>query len=376
MELHVQKKCVRYHFTTRNYTKQECIPVGCVPPTHWPYLIVSAMHAPPPCMSPCHAHPPAMHAPCHACPLPCMPPTMHVPHHTCPTCHTCPPPCNPPATHAPCHAHPPPCMPPATHTPAMHPPAMHAPCHVHPPPCMPPLPCMLWQNCSVWKMVISPQIKQECIPVGCILPAHWLYLIVSAMQAPCHAQPLPHMPPPATHAPLPICPPTMHAPCHACPTCMPPCHACPLPCMPPLPNTPLWHVPPCHACPLAMHAPCHACPPPCTPPCHAHPSCHACPPVDRILDTRFWKYYPVPALLWAAKILPPYSLLFTIRIHYVFTPSQKVPFKFNLWWICIITKGLWVAFNKLPFGLVAAGFFPPSSCGACWGVIGDPVMTM
>ena len=28
--------------------KQECIPVGCVPPVHWSYLIVSAMHAPPP----------------------------------------------------------------------------------------------------------------------------------------------------------------------------------------------------------------------------------------------------------------------------------------------------------------------------------------
>ena len=33
--------------------KQECIPVGCVPPAHWPYLIVSektekTTHAPPP----------------------------------------------------------------------------------------------------------------------------------------------------------------------------------------------------------------------------------------------------------------------------------------------------------------------------------------
>ena len=32
--------------------KQECIPVGCVPPAHWPYLIVSektekTTHAPP-----------------------------------------------------------------------------------------------------------------------------------------------------------------------------------------------------------------------------------------------------------------------------------------------------------------------------------------
>ena len=61
--------------------KQECIPVGCVPPAHWPYLVVSAMHAP------CHTCPPAMHAPLlpcmppphHACPLPRMPPAMHAP---------------------------------------------------------------------------------------------------------------------------------------------------------------------------------------------------------------------------------------------------------------------------------------------------------
>ena len=27
--------------------RQECIPVGCVPPAHWPYLIEKTMHAPP-----------------------------------------------------------------------------------------------------------------------------------------------------------------------------------------------------------------------------------------------------------------------------------------------------------------------------------------
>ena len=51
----------------------------------------------------CHAGPPAMHAPCHAHPLPCMPPSMHAP----------------PAMHAPHHTHttlathaPLPCLPP------------------------------------------------------------------------------------------------------------------------------------------------------------------------------------------------------------------------------------------------------------------------
>ena len=55
--------------------------------------------------------------------------------------------------------------------------------------------------------------------------------------------------------------------CHAC---LPPHHARLPPHMPPLPRMlPVTHAPP------AMHAPL-----PCTPP-----------PVDRILDTRFWKYY-------------------------------------------------------------------------------------
>ena len=53
-----------------SYLEQECIPVGCVPPAHWPYLRISSYpthapgsnHTPPweqPCMSPLsnHAHP-------------------------------------------------------------------------------------------------------------------------------------------------------------------------------------------------------------------------------------------------------------------------------------------------------------------------------
>ena len=85
---------------------------------------------------------------------------------------------------------------------------------------------------------------------------------------------------------------------------MPPHHVHPPPCMPPLPCIPpLPCMPPCHPCPPAMHAPL-----PCTPttthdPCHTHPPpCiphYACPPVDRILDTRFWKYYLAPTSLQA-----------------------------------------------------------------------------
>ena len=81
--------------------------------------------------------------------------------------------------------------------------------------------------------------QQECIPVGCVLPAH---LVVSAT----HAHILPRMPP-AMHTPHDACPPTTHAPCHA----WPPCHSC-LPChaCPPLPHThPAMHAPRCHACP-------------------------------------------------------------------------------------------------------------------------------
>ena len=88
--------------------KQECIPVGCVPPTVSHSICrerggggVYARHAP------CHTHPS-----CHTCPLPCMSPAMYAP-----------------ATYA--HL---PCMPPFhTRHPAMHLPAMHAPLPHTPP---------------------------------------------------------------------------------------------------------------------------------------------------------------------------------------------------------------------------------------------------
>ena len=87
-------------------------------------------HTPHTCPLPCT--PPVMHTPCHACPhmhaphhafpplhtpLPCMPPATHAPNHTCPH-----------------HAHPLPHMPPTMHAPH----AMHAPCQACPLPCMPP----------------------------------------------------------------------------------------------------------------------------------------------------------------------------------------------------------------------------------------------
>ena len=113
---------------------------------------------------------------------------------------------------------------------------------------------------------------------------------------PCHAHPLPHMPP------------------H---------HACPLPCMPPATCPPAMHAPHHHhhACPPYHASPLpHTLPPPCMPPHHAHPlPCtlppathtppamhaphHAHPPVDRILDTRFWKYYLAPTSLRAVIML-------------------------------------------------------------------------
>ena len=93
---------------------------------------------------------------------------------------------------------------------------------------------------------------------------------------------------------------------HACPPAMHPTHA------------PLPHMPPCHTCPPATHAPLphmppphHAYPLPCTPPSctpptmHAplqcKPPCHAWPPLDRILDSRFWKYYLAPTSLRPLK---------------------------------------------------------------------------
>ena len=171
--------------------------------------------------------------------------------------------------------------------------------------------------------------QQVCIPIGCVPPTHWPYLVVSCggrggMHAihpmlcthplphtPCHTSPTTHRHPTLPHM----------APCHACT----PCHACPLPCMPPTMHAPtmhapchacppLLHMPPCHTCPLPFMSPCHACTPchacplpcthpsathaplPCMPPCHAclpamhapamHAPCQACPPsVNRITDT-------------------------------------------------------------------------------------------
>ena len=92
--LHVHKTVVQLRPVCVTLYKQECIPVGCVP-------------------SAAMAVSPAMHAPHHACPLPCMP---HLP--------CTPPPCMPPfATHAPCHT----CLF-----------TLHAPIHhLCPLPCMP-----------------------------------------------------------------------------------------------------------------------------------------------------------------------------------------------------------------------------------------------
>ena len=103
--------------------QQECIPVGCIPPTAVavsPAMHPTLMHAP----SPCYAHPmPYMPHAMHA-PMPCMPHAMHAPMPSMPPFHACPMPCMPPAMHASL-----PCTPPA----------MHTPCHACPTlPCMPP----------------------------------------------------------------------------------------------------------------------------------------------------------------------------------------------------------------------------------------------
>ena len=100
---------------------------------------------------------------------------------------------------------------------------------------------------SFMSMIYYP--KQECIPVGCVPPAHWPYLIISYA---CSLQP--RMPPTITHAPR----------NHACP---------PQPCTPP-------HN---HASPhTTMHAPPHN--HACLPQPRMPPHNHACPPVDRITD--------------------------------------------------------------------------------------------
>ena len=92
--------------------KQECIPVGCVPPAHWSYLRISSYPMHPPLGATTHAPPEQ----------PCMPPQSN---------HACPPweqPRTPPWSN---HACPPeqPCMPPGatTHTPQSNHATMHAP---------------------------------------------------------------------------------------------------------------------------------------------------------------------------------------------------------------------------------------------------------
>ena len=177
--------------------------------------------------------------------------------------------------------------------------------------------------------------KQECIPVGCVLPAHWSYLRISSY--PTHAPQSNHacppeqpcIPPGATmHAPQSNCAcplgatthapqgATMHAPHppgsnHACPSehpCMP--HPPEQPRMPPQEQ-------PCMApqgatthAPRSNHAPSrsnHAHPPkqPCTalqeqlcPPTPLEQPCMP-PPCGQNVDTRFWKYYLAPTSLRA-----------------------------------------------------------------------------
>ena len=55
-------------------SRQECIPVGCVPPAHWPYPPEKTTHAPPPHPEACTPPAPgSMHAPLH--------PEAHTPPH-------------------------------------------------------------------------------------------------------------------------------------------------------------------------------------------------------------------------------------------------------------------------------------------------------
>ena len=150
--------------------------------------------------------------------------------------------------------------------------------------------------------IFNIDTKQECIPVGCVPPAHWSYLVISHTHP--HACPLqPCMPPATTYVPLA----TTHVPWQPC---MPPSNHAPPPATmhPRQPHMPPWQwcMPPGnHACPLAtMHVPWQPCMPPSNhacPPTTMHtprqpcmlPSNHACPPwqprmpppVDRITDT-------------------------------------------------------------------------------------------
>ena len=122
----------------------------------------------------------------------------------------------------------------------------------------------LWGKSAQKSNYVYFLIKQECIPVGCVLPAHWLYLRISSY--PTHApREQPRIPPGSNHA----CPPEQ--------PCTPPqatTHAS-------LPQQP--HMPPQsnHTCPprATMHPHPHSnhtWPPRAT--THAPQSNHACPP--------------------------------------------------------------------------------------------------
>ena len=156
---------------------QKCIPVGCVPPAHWP-AISHRWGACIPHMPPLSPHtPPSLHAPCHTCPSF----AMHFPIcHTCPSFAMHPPlpcmhaplspcmspwPCTPLAMHAP-HQ---PCMPPWPWTP----PAMHAPCHTCPPAMQAPLPCTPKWPCTSpchAHMPLCHAHPQPCTPSGHTCP--------------------------------------------------------------------------------------------------------------------------------------------------------------------------------------------------------------
>ena len=87
--------------------------------------------------------------------------------------------------------------------------------------------------------------------------------------------------------------------------------------------------------PPVMHAPspCHACPPPHTPPPMHAPS-HACPPVDRILDTRFWKYNLAPTSLRAVIT----SAIVTYKVRQA------------RYWNCVFNGGLAYTSSNRHFG--------------------------
>ena len=98
ISLHTCRKSPSLNWSYSNTTKQECIPVGCILPTHWPYLIISYACPPTTTLAPRQPHMPPLATTHpsgnHACPLA----TMHAPQqpHTLslqprmPPNHTCP----------------------------------------------------------------------------------------------------------------------------------------------------------------------------------------------------------------------------------------------------------------------------------------------